>query len=426
MKMKRTGINRTHTGIRCGNSKRWMSFSFFLLLPVALFAQPGPPRNDGESERQYLVQTLAKIADPVLNALSKGELRKKMPVESNGTNREESTYLEAFGRLLSGLSPWLELGPDETSEGKLRKKYIELSRLCIKKAVDPSSPDFLNFNNGRQPLVDAAFFAQALLRAPAQLWAPLDAATKAQVIAVLKSSRVITPSYSNWLLFSATVEAALQKFDKSGDFMRIDYAVKQHAAWYKGDGLYGDGPAFHFDYYNSFVIQPMLLEVMQTVMDTASKADKKLYDDLLNRSTRYAAIQERLISPEGTFPPVGRSLAYRFGAFQLLSKIASMHALPKEVSPQQVRAALFTVIKRQVEMPETFDKGGWLQIGFAGHQKGVGESYISTGSLYLCSEGFLILGLPPSDPLWQGDDKPWTQKKAWSGEAFPIDHAIEN
>ncbi len=26
--------------------------------------------------------------------------------------------------------------------------------------------------------------------------------------------------------------------------------------WYKGDGLYGMGPDFHMDYYNSYVILP--------------------------------------------------------------------------------------------------------------------------------------------------------------------------
>jgi hypothetical protein len=203
--------------------------------------------------------------------------------------------------------------------------------------------------------------------------------------------------------------------------MRIDYAVKQHMLWYKGDGMYGDGPEFHFDYYNSFVIQPMLLEVLQTMMPANPRnADKKLYADVLARSVRYAAIQERLISPEGTFPPVGRSLAYRFGALQLLSKIAYMHALPAEVKPQQVRAALYTVIKRQVEMPGTFDKNG-----FAGHQPGIGESYISTGSLYLCSEAFIMLGLPESDPFWQGKDLPWTSKRIWSGEDMPADHALK-
>ncbi|HSN07709.1 MAG TPA: DUF2264 domain-containing protein, partial [Hanamia sp.] len=85
---------------------------------------------------------------------------------------------------------------------------------------------------------------------------------------------------------------------------------------------------------------------------------------------------------------------------------------------------LYAVIRNQLEVPGTFDKNGWLQIGFHGHQPGIGEDYISTGSLYLCSEGFLILGLPASDPLWAMPDEDWTQRKAWKGEAFPIDHAI--
>jgi len=130
-----------------------------------------------------------------------------------------------------------------------------------------------------------------------------------------------------------------------------------------------------------------------------------------------------MISPEGTYPPVGRSLAYRFGAFQLLSKIALMHQLPNNIKPQQVRAALFTVIKKQIEMPGTFDKNGWLQIGVAGHQPDIGENYISTGSLYLCSEAFLILGLPASDDFWNGKDEDWTSKKIWNGIDVPADHA---
>jgi len=158
------------------------------------------------------------------------------------------------------------------------------------------------------------------------------------------------------------------------------------------------------------------------------KGDSKystLYNTALRRSQRYAEILERLISPEGYYPPVGRSLAYRFGAFQLLGKIALMHDL-KEIDPQQVRSALYSVIKKQVEAPGTFDAGGWLQIGLYGHQPAIGENYISTGSLYLCSEGFLILGLPALDPLWTSADEEWTQLKASKGESFSIDHAIDN
>jgi len=117
-------------------------------------------------------------------------------------------------------------------------------------------------------------------------------------------------------------------------------------------------------------------------------------------------------------------LAYRFGAFQLLSQMALRKELPEQVSPQQVRAALYAMIKKQLEAPDTFDKDGWLQIGIYGHQPGIAEYYISTGSLYLCSQAFLILGLPPTDELWKGKDEDWTAKKVWKGLAVPIDHAL--
>jgi len=401
---------------------------FFLLITgVNAFANtdsislPG-----GLKERAYLINELQKIADPVLLALSQNKLRKEMPVEAiagQEADRKNYTYLEAFGRLAAGMAPWLELGSNNTDEGKLREKYILLVRKCLHNATDPQSLDFMNFTKGSQPVVDAAFLAQALLRAPKQLWEPLDTATKTNIINAFRSSRVITPFFNNWLLFSAEIEAFLIQATGHGDIMRIDYAVNQLMQWYKGDGFYGDGAEFHFDYYNSYVIHPMLLEVLGVV-----KNDRKysgLYRRALARSQRYAEILERLISPEATYPPIGRSLAYRFGAFQLLGEVALMHQL-KEIDPGQVRSALYAVIKKKIEAPDTFDKNGWLQIGFNGHQPGIGEGYISTGSLYLCSEGFLILGLPADDALWTSPDEEWTQLKASKGEPFPIDHAIDN
>ena len=380
----------------------------------------------GFKEREFFINTLIRIADPVLDALSKNQLKAKMPVESAPNqidDRKNYTYLEAFGRTLAGIAPWLELGSDDSPEGKLREKYIVLSLQCIHNATNPESVDFMNFTKGGQPLVDAAFLSQALLRAPTQLWGRLSILEKEHVVNALKSTRVITPGYNNWLLFSAEIEAALLKFTGICDRMRIDYAIKEHFNWYKGDGIYGDGPNLHYDYYNSFVIHPMLLEVLQTLKDVGDKVVDS-YDLAYQRSKRYAAIQERLISPEGTYPITGRSIAYRFGAFQVLAKMALLHALPNDVSPQQVRAALYTLIKRQIEIPGTFDESGWLTIGVAGHQPKSGEVYISTGSLYLCTEGLLMLGLPVTDPFWQGADEKWTSKKAWDGEYFPIDHAL--
>jgi hypothetical protein len=377
-----------------------------------------------QTDRAYWVSVMTRLADPVLKNLANGTLKARMPVEqAAGSDRRAVSHLEALGRLLAGMAPWIELAPDDTPEGRLRPEYADLARRAIARAVDPASPDFLNFTRERQPLVDAAFLAQAVLRAPRVLREALGGTTTKHLITALESTRVITPAFSNWLLFSATVEAALARLGASWDRLRVDYAIRQHEQWYKGDGVYGDGPAFHWDYYNSFVIQPMLLDVLDVCRDEMP-AWKEIATRVEPRARRHAAILERLIAPDGTFPAVGRSIAYRFGAFQLLAQMALRKALPTEVSPAQVRGALTAIIRRSIEAPGTFDADGWLRIGFCGHQPGVGETYISTGSLYLCAMGLLPLGLAPADPFWAAPPEPWTSVRAWSGQPFPIDRAL--
>ncbi len=378
-----------------------------------------------DDSRLTWVVLLRKLADPVLTNLANGTLKVRMPVEqAAGANRQNVTHLEAIGRLLAGLAPWIELPADADAEGKLRGQYADLARRAIARAVDPASPDYMNFTRERQPLVDAAFLAEALLRAPRALRESLDPATKRHLIAALESTRAIAPGFNNWLLFSATVEAALLKLGAAWDRVRVDYALRQHDQWYKGDGAYGDGPQFHWDYYNSFVIHPMLLDVLDACRDEMP-AWKELSARVDERAKRYAAVLERLVAPDGSFPAIGRSIAYRCGAFHLLAAMALRRTLPDGVSPSQVRGALTAVIRRTLETaPETFDSNGWLRIGLCGHQPGVGETYISTGSLYLCSVAFLPLGLDTTDPFWSAPAQPWTSAKAWRGEAFPLDHAI--
>ena len=293
---------------------------------------------------------------------------------------------------------------------------------ALDRATDPQSPDFLNYSHGGQALVDTAFLAQGLLRAPKQLWGRLNEKQRPNVIAALEASRVIKPGENNWLLFSATVEAAVWEFTGNCRHEPIQYAIDRHMEWYKGDGVYGDGQDFHWDYYNSYVIQPMLLDVLSVCQ---SKRDPlgALYPKVLARARRYAAIQERLISPEGTFPVLGRSSAYRFGAFQTLSQITLLRELPNGLEPGSVRAGLLAVVRRMIEAPDTFDSDGWLRVGAVGHQPSIRESYISNGSLYLCTEGLVCLGLPPDDLFWSEPGTPWTQRRIWSGVDIKPDHA---
>lgn len=376
----------------------------------------------GNEDRAYWISVLERIADPVLKNLSSRSLKASMPLQGK-IDRSSSSYLEAIGRLFTGIAPWLESQDGENAEKELRCKYAELARACIDASTDPQSPDYMNFCEGSQPVVDAAFLAHAVLRAPSQLWEMLEPRVKTNLIIAFKKTRTILPYYSNWLLFSAMIEAALFCMGEEYDKMRVDYALRQFDQWYMGDGIYGDGPDFHHDYYNSFVIQPMLLDIVR-VLGNENDIWKGMEKNIVARASRYAEVQERLISPEGTFPPIGRSLAYRFGAFHLLAQAALQHILPESVSPAQVRCALTSVIHRVIEMPETFDENGWLRIGFCGDQPDVGEPYISTGSLYLCTAVFLPLGLAQDDPFWSGRPEAWTAKKMWMGQNMKCDHAI--
>ena len=364
-------------------------------------------------DRSYWIQTMCKIADPVLNALSEQRLKVDMPIEASLPGRDQYSHLEAFGRLLCGMAPWIETGPTSGVEGELREKYAQIARRCMDAATDPNSPDYMNFSHGHQPIVDAAFLAHAIVRAPKELYEKLEPHVKRKVVKALQSTRSRKPFSSNWLLFSAMIETALFLMEEEWDPMRVDYAIKQHEQWYVGDGIYGDGPEFHADYYNSFVIQPMLVDIIHCVGNQSSDWEE-MKEDIFKRAKRFATIQERSISPEGTFPVVGRSIAYRFGAFQHLAQMALQQNIDENLLPAQIRCALTAVIRRVIEMPNTFDENGWLRIGLCGHQPELGEGYISTGSLYLCATVFLPLGLRENHPFWQGEAD-WTAKKVWSG-----------
>jgi hypothetical protein len=407
------------------NRRELLQSAGAVLVTPALAAAGRAVQAPSSDDRGHWVGLMRRIAEPVLANLAAATLKQRMPVEqASGADRAAVTHLEAVGRLFAGIAPWLELPAAPGAEGEARARLLALARRGLEHAVDPASPDFLNFSGRGQPLVDAAFLAQGLLRAPAALKDRLDAATTRNLVAALEATRATTPGFNNWLLFSATVEAGLAALGAKWDATRVEYAVRQHEQWYKGDGAYGDGPSFHWDYYNSFVIHPMLIDVLAALGDKLPAAIKEIATREQERARRYAAVQERLIGADGSFPPIGRSLAYRCGAFHALAQAALRGALPDGVSPAQVRGALTAVIRRTLDAPETFDANGWLRIGVCGHQPGVGESYISTGSLYLCSVAFLPLGLPAADPFWSAPSAPFTQQRAWSGAPFPIDHAI--
>ena len=386
----------------------------------------GAPPSAGLQDRQFWTSTLYRIAWPVIHNLAAETLKKNMPVEKGNDyslNAGDVTYLEATGRTLAGIAPWLALPDDNSQEGLMRKRLRTEALKGLAHAVDPGSPDYLNFRTGSQPLVDAAFLAQAFLRATDALWQPLDSLTKERFIDEFKSLRTRKAGYNNWLLFSGITEAFLLKINAGYDPVRIDYAFNKINEWYEGDGWYSDGPQFSFDYYNSYVIQPMLTD-MEKVMVEKKLLGKDAYEITVKRMARYSEFLERLISPEGTYPAFGRSITYRTGVFQALAQTALMESLPSPVEPAQVRCAMTKVMHNMYDDNRNFDSDGWLVLGFNGHQQAVADVYTSTGSLYMATLGFLTLGLPATNNFWTDAPAEWTSVKAWNGKSIKRDYKV--
>lgn len=403
------------------------------MLSISPLLATALPINDTDSvpvtsnTRKFWLTYLQKLSEPILTALAADQLKQKMPVEAKEpsliNDRAKYTHLEAFGRLLCGIAPWLQAEHIGENERQMQATYFKLAVKGIENATNPVAKDHMNWGEeGGQPLVDASFFAYGLIRCP-KLWEALGAGTRKNVIACLLKTRKIKPPESNWLLFAAMIEAFFISINEPFEMARINYAIKQHQLWYKGDGMYGDGVEFHWDYYNSFVIHPYLYDILKIVA-----AKDNLFDPIrkqvLARNLRYAQIQERLIAADGSYPVIGRSITYRTGAFHHLANMTYTQQLPKELSQLQVRCALTAVIKKITEAKDMFDESGWLRIGLYGHQPSLAETYISTGSLYLCSAILLPLGLPESNSFWADADEDWTAKKALKSNDLHADHAL--
>src|SRR5258706_5365896 len=158
--------------------------TFFLYIPSLLQAQ--------QDDRKLWLSYMDKIARPVLSNLSEDKLKEKMPVIlskriDNAASRSKVAYLEALGRTLSGIAPWLNLEGRSKEEVQLRDQYRQWSLKAIANAVDSTAKDYMQWKGG-QPLVDASFVALGLVRCP-WLWEHLDKKVQQHVIDVFRMTR---------------------------------------------------------------------------------------------------------------------------------------------------------------------------------------------------------------------------------------------
>lgn len=148
--------------------------------------------------RSYWLSTMFKIALPVLENLANDSLREHLP--DINPKCHKNALLEAFGRTACGISPWLELENLTGEEKKMQESCQKLFHKALANATDPEAKDYMIFGGGeeeRQPLVDAAFLCNALVRAPKSLVRNMEEKTKKQLIKCLMNTRKIQLQCSN-------------------------------------------------------------------------------------------------------------------------------------------------------------------------------------------------------------------------------------
>lgn len=371
--------------------------------------------------RREWVSWLDAVVRHPLTAAASGDLRRNLP--HRDCARPGSQPLECIARILCGIAPWLVCAVEDPDEAALQKELRALTQRALTIGVDPAQADYWGIGSDHDSLVDTALLAYALLKAP-RLLEGVSEETRAHLIQAFKLTRDLQPYRNNWLLFSACVEAALDGLGERVDEARVDDALCQHSDWYLGDGWYSDGPDLHMDYYNSFVIHPLMRQILDVFHGRHAHWDE-LRNGHLGRAGRLAHQLERMIAVNGSWPPIGRSLSYRCGAFHALADVAAREELPETLPPAAVRGALTATIRKSLGAKKTFTDEGWLTIGLNGQQLSLAENYISTASTYFCCTVFLPLALPSTAAFWSDPDSPWTQVRLWeSGEAIPIDHAL--
>ena len=118
---------------------------------------------------------------------------------------KEDHYLEAIGRIICGIAPWIECEENGSDFEHSQKKYVtSLIVKTIDNITQTNSSDYINFAQSAQALVDTAYLAQGFLRSPI-LWNSLSKKIQERLILEILKTRKFNPGDNNWLLFASII-----------------------------------------------------------------------------------------------------------------------------------------------------------------------------------------------------------------------------
>jgi hypothetical protein len=344
--------------------------------------------------RDYWESIFAKIITPVIEGFKKNDFKKtflqnteySLLIENN--RNKDWAFMELFARTLVSIAPI--------------EKYLNNAVEMVENVFNPEHSNYIIWikgsdrKNAHQSMVEGAYLCQSFLISP-KLWDNIN--RKKEVLETLKRISELEPCKNNWILFESLILLFLKK---NGIITKKTAKVKDKLnnfeKWYRGDSWYSDGDTFVMNYYNSFVIYPMLYEIYRILGNTK---------EIEKRIVIHADFLEKLISKNGEFPIFGRSSPYRMAAFNTLALAAYTGIINNH---GQIKNGLTKVIKRLFDSNHNFTDLGFLKLGVNGGQKEYANCYTNTGSLYITCIPFMLLGLSEEHPFWKAQLLPNTQE----------------
>lgn len=351
--------------------------------------------------RIHWINSLERVARPVLTALAQQELRQRIPLHTDCKSRELILTLEAPARILAGIAPWLALKYISPGEKVVQQEYAYLARVAIDSVTDPVSKDYADVNkkHATTTLVNAALLSQAICRAPDELWHRLDTRVQKNLVSILEAAKKQFSGEATLLPFAAMIEIALSIAGANADRDIVNGALRQADNWNMNNVKFNMSVQ-NSGFCSSLVVLPMFLDIAEYAgkhISGVKSLQKKIYKQAVDSLDKvspklFAALDDRNSITE---------LAYHYGVFQLPAQMALKQRLPRRLSPSWVHDQLTAMILRTTaQHADIFTNDGWFNPGLHSHQDFGEKNFSTVGSLYLWTTCLLPLGLPESDPFW--------------------------
>ena len=346
------------------------------------------------NSKQDFINLLKNMIEPLKGYYTPGKAGIKLGHFEAGYP-EETARMEAFARILWGLSPlW--------SCGESAGEFDEIYRQGIINGTDPESDEYwgdIPAVSGDQKIVEMAAIGLSLILAPDKVWYPLTEKQKANFHRWLNQVNCEITCGNNWQLFPMLVNLGFKNVGAEYDAERLKFCCDKCHSFYHKDGWYHDGYTDQCDYYIAFAIHFYSL-IYAKVMENEDPENSNIFKE---RAKEFAQTFVYWFDENGSALAFGRSLTYRFAQCCFFSAclFAGVEPFPMGV--------IKGIISRHFEWwmsKPIFDNAGILSVGYAYPNLNMAEFYNAYGSPYWAFKAFLFLALDEDHEFFKAEALP--------------------